>query len=313
MRRVGPVLLTLLAALALAACGGGSDSDEGSDTTSAATTTTGPEESVLAAAASNAADSGSSKVSFSITTQIPQQEAPVTLTGEGEFDYETRQGRVTYDFSPLLGALGQDASSDPAEIIIDGNVFYMSWPLLSSLIPGGKPWIKFDLEALGQQEGIDLSQLGQVGQSDPSATLDYLRAAGSIEEVGTEEVRGVETTHYTGVVDLDKTVELAPEESREQVQEAIDLLKEQSGTSELPVEVWIDADGLPARLQYEVSVSADGTDTRTIVALEFFDWGADVVIEPPPPDEVTDIAELTGTSGTSTESADCATSDLDYC
>jgi hypothetical protein len=281
----------VLAVLALAACGGGSGGDASDDATTAAATTA-PAENVLAAAASSAADSGSSRVAFTITTQIPQQEGPVTFTGEGEFDYATRRGRVTYDFSDLLGSLGQDAETEPAEIILDGNVFYMNFPLLSGLVPGGKPWIKFDLEALGEEEGIDLSQLDQLGQSDPAATLDYLRAAGSIEEVGTEEIRGVETTHYTGVVDLRKTVELAPEAAREQIQQAIDQLVEQTGSGELPVDVWIDANGLPAKLQYEVSVSADGSDTTTVIAMEFFDWGTEVVVEPPPADEVTDIAEL---------------------
>jgi hypothetical protein len=115
------------------------------------------------------------------------------------------------------------------------------------------------------------------------------------------------------VVDLDKTVQLAPADSRDEVQATIDQLEEQIGTSELPVEVWIDPDGLPARLRYEVSVSADGSDTTTVVVMDFFDWGADVVVEPPPADEVTDIAELTSTVNAASETTDCASSGLDYC
>jgi hypothetical protein len=309
MRRFGALLVLLLAALALAACGGGS----GSDASDEPATTAAAETSVLAAAAESAADSGSSKLSLTLTTQIPEQEAPVAITGEGEFDYEARVGRFTYDFSDLLGSLGSDAESGSAEIIIDGNVFYMNFPLLSGLVPGAKDWIKFDLATLGEQQGIDLSQFGQVGQSDPAATLDYLRATANVEEAGTEEIRGVETTHYTGVVDLDKTVQLAPADSRDEVQATIDQLEEQIGTSELPVEVWIDPDGLPARLRYEVSVSADGSDTTTVVVMDFFDWGADVVVEPPPADEVTDIAELTSTVNAASETTDCASSGLDYC
>lgn len=305
MRRLTFILVLALAALALAACGGGS-SDGGDGGDEAAVSTGGDAaDSILAAAATNATGAGSSKVAFTITTQVPQQEGPITLTGEGAFDYEAKQGQLSYDFGDLLGSLGQGAADEPVEMILDGNVFYMKFGLLSSLIPGGKPWIKFDLESLAGQEGIDLSQLQSVNQGDPSQTLEYLRAAGSVEEVGTEEVRGVETTRYKGVIELDKAVELAPVEAREQVRQSIEQLKEQSGLSELPVEVWVDGDGLPAKIQYSfagsiVAAGTEGEDFTTIFTMELYDWGTDVTVEPPPASEVTDISELTELAGTAT-------------
>jgi hypothetical protein len=301
MRRLTFILILALASLALVACGGGSDG--GGDGDEAAVSTGGDAaDNILASAATNAAGAGSSKVAFTITTQVPQQEGPITLTGEGAFDYEAKAGQLTYDFGDLLGSLGQGGSEEPVEIILDGNVFYMKFALLSSLIPGGKPWIKFDLDSLASQEGIDLSQLQSVNQGDPSQTLEYLRAAGSVEEVGTEEVRGVETTHYKGVIDLQKAVELAPEETRAQVQQSIDQLKEQSGLTELPVEVWIDGHGLPARIQYSFdgSIVAAGTESEdftTIFSMELYDWGTDVTVEPPPASDVTDVSELTELAG----------------
>ena len=96
-----------------------------------------------------------------------------------------------------------------------GNVFYMKFPLLAAFLPGAKEWIEFDLESLGEDAGIDLSQLQQLGQSDPSQALDYLRATGQVEEVGTEQVDGVETTHYTGTIRLDAVAEQVPADQRE--------------------------------------------------------------------------------------------------
>jgi hypothetical protein len=292
------LVLAVLAVLAFAACGG--DDDGGGGEAVATTAASAPDEGTLAAAASNATEAGSSKVEFTVTTQVPEQEGPVTVSGEGVFDYATRQGTLTYDLSELLDSLGQDASSEPVEMILDGNVFYMRFPLLSSLVPGGKPWIKFDLEALAGQQGIDLSQLQSVNQGDPAQTLDYLRAAGSVEEVGTEDIRGVETTHYQGVIELDKVAELAPAESREQVRRSIDQLKEQAGVSELPVDVWVDSNGLPARIQYSFEGSlagGTGEDLSSVVTMDLFDYGVDVNVEPPPPDEVTDLAELSAAAG----------------
>ena len=82
--------------------------------------------------------------------------------------------------SDLLATFGQ-TSSDPVEIRFLDNVFYMKFPLLAAFIPNAKEWIEFDLES--RDAGIDLSQLEQLGQSDPSQALDYLRATGSVEEV----------------------------------------------------------------------------------------------------------------------------------
>lgn len=292
MRRVWPLAVALVAALALAACGGSS-----SESGDAADTARADAQAVLAAAASNAASSGSSKLTFSVTTQVPGQEAPVSLTGEGEFDYETRRGRMTYDFGPLFQALGEQADVGPAEFILDGNVFYMKFPLFAEVVPGAKEWIKVDLEAIGQEQGIDLGQLSQVGQTDPATTLDQLRAAGSVEELGVEEIRGVRATHYSAVIDLEKTVELAPENVRDDVRQAVEQLEQQLGERELEVEVWIDENGLPVRYRYDVPLAVDESDTSTVVVIDFFDWGVDVEIEPPPASQVTDITELSAQLG----------------
>jgi hypothetical protein len=307
MRRLTFVLIAALATLALAACGGGSG--DGSDDGAAVSTGGDSAESVLASAATSAASAGSSSVDFTITVQVPEQEGPLTLSGDGAFDYETQQGQLTYDFGDLFAATGQTlpGADEPIEIILDGTVIYMKWGLLSSVLPDANEWIKVDATDLASQEGIDLSQLQSFNQGDPSQLLDYLRAVGNVEEVGTEEVRGVETTHYKGVIDLDRAVELAPADAREQVRQSIDQLKEQTGLTELPVEVWVDADGLPARIQYSfdgsIAAAATGADTEgfsTIFTMELYDWGTDVTIEPPPASEVTDISELAEQLGVAT-------------
>lgn len=303
MRRLILILGPVLATLALAACGGGNGGD------AVVSTQAGSADSILATAASNASGAGSSRVDFTITMQIPEQEGPVTLSGEGAFDYEARRGRLTYDFGELFAALGQTlpGADEPVEIVLDGNVFYMKFGLLSNLVPGVKPWIKFDLESLAGREGLDLSQFQSINQGDPSQILEYLRAAGSVEEVGTEEVRGVETTHYKGVIDLDRVAGLAPADVRDQLRQSIDQLEEQTGLSELPVEVWIDGDGLPARIQYSFDGSVlsggEGEGFTTIFTMELYDWGADVTVEPPPASEVTDSSELTGLTGAGTGTA----------
>ncbi len=294
MRRAAG-LATALAALLLAACGGGgSSASEAPDGGGA----------VLASAAEATREAGSSRVAFTLTTDLPAEVAqdPVTFTGEGEFDYTSRSGRVAYDFSDLLATFGQ-TSSEPVEMRFLDNVFYMKFPLLAAFLPGAKEWIEFDLESLGEDAGIDLSQLQQLGQSDPSQALDYLRATGQVEEVGTEQVDGVETTHYTGTIRLDAVAEQVPADQRDAVREAIEKLQ-QSGLEEIPVDVWVDGDDLVRKMSMtytaKVPVEGETKDASSTVTMEFSDYGVEVDVQPPPADQVTSLAELTALSGAAT-------------
>jgi hypothetical protein len=266
------LFMLALAALPLA-CGGESVSPQ----------------AAVAQAATKYDEAGSSRVSMSATmTGVPG--GPFTFTGEGEFDRE--RGRMTMDMSELGEATG-GAFAGELEMILDDLVMYMKFPeAITEQLPGGKSWVRIDLREAGKELGIDLEELMQVQQSDPSQSLQYLRGASDdFEEVGEEEVRGVETTHYRGTIDLHKAVEQLPEDARESFERAIDLI----GTDELPLDVWIDDDGMARRMKYEQPLPSGGGEEGAMeLTMEFFDFGVDVDVEPPPSDEVIDIRELIG-------------------
>ena len=93
----------------------------------------------------------------------------------------------------------------------------MKFPLLVGLPTGGpRSGSSSTSKALGDRSsGSTSGQLQQLGQGDPSQALDYLRATGEVEEVGTEQIDGVETTHYRGTIQLDAVAEQVPAEQRE--------------------------------------------------------------------------------------------------
>jgi hypothetical protein len=267
----------LLAVLALAACGGDSDQQ--------ASTGTAPsldaQQAVLEAGAKTQA-AKSARVSFS--GEMSGGAASGTFSGEGEF--AGRQGRMTMDMD--LDAEG-GAFSGRMEMVFDQLVVYMKFPPeIAAQLPGGKQWIKFDLQKLGEEQGIDFEQLMQLGGTDPSQSLDLLRAASpDFAAVGDEEVRGVETTHYSGTVDMEKLAQEAPEEVRESYGRIVEL----TGQSRVPVDVWIDGEGLTRRVRYEQKMPDGSTMTMT---QEFYDFGVEVDVEPPPASQVLDIGELLG-------------------
>jgi hypothetical protein len=273
------LLVALALALASAACAG----DDGNEGTAdrpateaspeATATTADSTEDLVAEAAESTSGEGSSLVAVEATISLPGQ-AEQTFSAEGAFDYEKRLGSMTIDF----GGAG-------TEVVFDDEIVYAEVP--RGALPGGKSWLRIDLATLGEGSGIDLAQLAQAGQATPGQYLRWLRAAEGVERVGEEEVRGVETTHYRALIDLERLADLEPE-----LRASLRAL----GTEldEVPTDVWVDEEGLVRRIVQEYETRFAGERASTRVAIDLYDFGADVEAEAPPPELVFDIADLIG-------------------
>ena len=95
-----------------------------------------------------------------------------------------------------MSVLGRSVKFNAVE---DGTTMYMQSPLFTSQLPGGKTWMKIDLQKAGSKLGLDYSSLMS---QNPASALDRLKAAGSVKSLGTETIDGVQTTHYQ-VTNLD--------------------------------------------------------------------------------------------------------------
>lgn len=281
MRRLalGAALAALV--LPLAACGG-----------SAA-----PTLSSVAQAATKTEAAGTARFAVQFDAKgLPGQAGAAGFTAEGEVDYDKQRTRMTMDLGSLGSLLGPAAQGKDLsfDVLVDGaSTVYLRFPLLSQLVGEGKPWLKLDAESLAQAAGKDLGELGQLNQGDPSQALAYLKAAGDFAEAGTETVRGVETTHYTGAIDLSKAVEEVPEGQRAQLERLLD----EGAVKELPAEAWIDDNGYLRKLTLAFAGLAGASDAGFDLTMEMFDFGSPVDIEPPPADEVTDITDLATKGG----------------
>ena len=265
----------LLMALLLPACGGGGGSEQGVS---------------VAQAATLARDAGSANVYMEVVTTIPDGE--ITLTGDGAFDMENNRGHLSFTAQGTGQAAQVSQQIGNMEAVYDKLVAYMKIPALAQMMPAGKQWIKVDFASLGEKSGVDVAQLSQLGQNNPMEQLDYLRGVKDVEEVGTEEVRGVETTHYTGVIDFEQLKNELPQNAAG----SIDRLKELTGIDKAPIDVWLDEDGLPRRVNYDFDIETPtGTSSpggaKIALTVEFFDFGTDVQVEIPPESEVFDPAK----------------------
>lgn len=280
----GSLVLMLVLALLPVACGGAEALSP---------------QTAVAEAATKSQEAGSSRVALELTMTGLAAE-PLSITGEGIQDPEQQLARFTMDLSQVAGLTGGGVDLSEIEIVLDGSTLYMRLPFLEAA--DLKPWIEVDVAAIAEQEGLDLPSLQQLGQADPAVTFAYLRAASDdTQEVGNEDVRGVETTHYRMTVDLAQVADAVPEEQRDQMRAAVQALIEATGLDTVPVDAWIDGDGLVRRmdLAYENVDVAPGKKGSMSMSMELYDYGVEVAVEPPPADQVMSFQELLELGGES--------------
>jgi hypothetical protein len=226
--------------------------------------------------------------------------SPVTISGEGFFDYRAREGMMSLEMSglPAGGSATGGPSSLHVEELIKPAALYVGSPLFAGKLPGGARWMKLDLASLDQSLGFNPQQLIG-GESNPAQFLEYLKASGgAVTVVGHESVRGVPTTRYAGTIDLKKLAAVMPSPNRAQLRAALAKVIAETGVSSLPVEAWVDAGRLVRRITTTFSVSANGQSARMSLTFELFGFGATPAVTAPPEGEVYDAtsAALAGLS-----------------
>jgi hypothetical protein len=243
----------------------------------------------IAQAAETTSAKGGSKVSMRTSTTIPGGGGALEMSGDGVVDSKRRIGRMTMRFGGLVP--GGEAMTQ--EMIFDRFTIYMRSELFAAGLKSGKKWLKFDLAKVSKGLGIDLSQLGQVGQ-DPSQSMQMLKAiGGDVKKVGDEKVRGVDTTHYSATVDFDRYPAAVPASDRAAVRKSIDSLIKLTGQRTVPVDVWVDDDKVVRRFGQTITTKIPGAGSMQVkMTMDFYDFGTKVDVTAPPAAPVQDISAL---------------------
>jgi hypothetical protein len=284
--------------LLLVGCGGGDESASGVVVGEPIAL----EELSRSAAASARATSG--RFAFAMTLRIPGADEPMSLSGEGAFDEASERASFAVDMSMFaqllggfIGAFGQagvDGAPDfddpdlwQIRIVQDGKVSYVNFPAVSDKLPEGKSWVRSDGEKV-QVDGFELEELEDVASSDPREFLKMLEAAGGeIETIGVEELRGVEVTHYRATIDPQEAAKtVAPGD----LGPLADPLR--SSVGEVPLDIWLGADGLVRKLEVSISAEEQGQAGGVSLTFELWDLGEEVEIDLPPASEVADASTL---------------------
>lgn len=230
----------------------------------------------------------------------PGSELPgeINLRFFGAYDLANNSSDVSIDLGDFTTALeGQEGAEelalfseffdDPIRVVQVGDKAYINWSLLS-LLSGGSDdvWIETDAD-----ESDELTaEFGFGGSGSPTQILDDLRDANAtVEELGTENLRGVDTTHYRALIDTEALAETMTAEERADFEEELGGV-----SSEFPMDFWIDGDGLVRK--FTLDLSGETFDDPEIesarMEFEMFDYGEAIDIQAPPADQILTEEEL---------------------
>ena len=216
---------------------------------------------------------GPSKFKLTSTTVIGSQD--VTFSGEGAFDPVARTGQLSFD---VPGADGSPSGGGTIEQRIIGPDLYLTLPQT----PGTFYRLKVS----------DVAGTSLGGSTDPTASLQALTELADVQEVGTEQVRGAETTHYEGTYDVEAAIAGAQGPAKAVLQSTLGAVE----LDAVPFDAYVDADGRLVRFEQELELPATpqtgGQPLRSRTVLELFDFGTAVVVTPPPAATVKDGAPL---------------------
>ncbi|MGX4694191.1 hypothetical protein [Streptomyces sp. JNUCC 63] len=279
--QTGSAVAALVLVTGLAGCGG-SGTGAGKDASAGPSATPKARAVQDAYRRTVAADSAR----MTVTTKAVAEGQSVAARGSGVVDLKGGASRMT------LTSQG----STIEQRVVDGVVYQKPSGSQRVDLPGGRTWMKIDLNRLSRS-GSAASRV-----SDPAEPLHYLEdlRSGDVTRVGGDTVDGADTTHYRADVPVSALARGNASRAEE--------LRRQLGTSSVPVDLWLDDRGRLRQESVRLTLhplkqrTPGKQDTKVIstTLLKFSDFGTRVNVAPPPAGDTADVTDQLAKAGQST-------------
>lgn len=196
-----------------------------------------------------------------------------SMLGEGVMDFEGGKSLLTLKAAGIF----------EMEMRTDGATVYMKVPQMG-LAGAPTPWVAFDADEFTGSSGIEGFGANPASSSDPGRFLELLTSHEAVKEVvsiGPANVRGTATTGYRVTFDPAKLADtLGLDEDDDFELTGVDLV----------AETYVDDDGLVRRQVVRFGAPAEEGQLISFgmtMTMDFYDFGVEVDVEPPPADQVT--------------------------
>ncbi|WP_245996348.1 hypothetical protein [Streptomyces armeniacus] len=247
------------------------------------------------AALKKASDSTERQKSAHVEGNTSQGSPQGTMTTamEGEMDWSEGGTTGNLTVTQSGGAVANSPiANKPTPARYTADAMYVNvGDEFASTAGNGAHWIAYDYDKLAERAGPSGAFIkDQMQNNNPSRSVELLLATGKVRKVGTETVKGTETTHYSGTVDVS---ELTRMQSKELSQTELQQLQRQLQTAGLETEkidLWIDGDDLLVKKSETAENTKGQGDYESVVY--YSDYGTDVTIEAPPASDTVGFEEL---------------------
>jgi hypothetical protein len=226
-------------------------------------------------------------VKRSATARSSLVDMRVTTSGGGSKVVLTGTGAVRGGDVRMSVRTSTGAGSVAMDLIMlreaGGYVMYMRSPALHAQLPGGKSWLRFDVEKQAAKLGFDFTAL-----------LESSRALGPLERgvvatkrIGRESIGGASTTHYRAVVDIHRAAAALPAYAKQ-----IAAIERATGITlgRTSQEVWVGKDGRVKRLRSSTPTVVQGARATSVQTLTYRAYDVPVSISAPPRAQVFDFS-----------------------
>ena len=241
-------------------------------------------------------------------TGLPDMQMEMT----GQVDLATNRASMVFDMGAMFEAIASIDDTFPTELseamfgdgtfemVMADTTIYMRFPLLTQGLGIDAEWIGLDIAEMTDLSALSGSMGMSGGMNDPTAILEFLQGVSSVEEVGVEDVRGVRTTRVHADVDISVLydgLDLA-------AQAELDAMFGIVGFASVPIDVWVDDNGIVRRIAVEVGASGEfdagfgagefgsSFDASVALTMDLFDFNGPVSITVPNPADVADFGTL---------------------
>jgi hypothetical protein len=187
----------------------------------------------------------------------------LNAAGDGVSLAMTGTGALSTGASPS-GSMSFTVGGETVNEVLAGPYIYLQPPTAAGT------WYRMSTAAFRSSISAGGASLSS---GDPAQTLAWLRAAGSVSDEGSQPIGDVATTHYRALVDLDRYAADAAPAQQATAATYARLIERLTGSSTLPVDVWIDGSNLVRRIQINLPLSIHSVSLDETITMNLFDYG----------------------------------------